>query len=181
MDRNAHRFLFCLSLSSSAVTHTPQALSRLVASVLSGPRPPCWIQWAALSVTGAHVNMQTHTPTHTGCYSFLLWQKGSMLSFQCDFLPSPHPHPHPPTPAIFVPSALSALPLLLVSSHMATPALLHVIPQDSFPMFHPLVGHTNSSKCTTQPQDHRKDKTSPIIQVFTRLFIYLTYCWRTKL
>lgn len=99
-----------------SVTHTLQALSRLVASVLSGHSPPRWIQSAALSVNGTHTNIHTQVAA-----AFRLGRRGACCpsSVISSSLP----------PAISVPSALSALPPLLVSSHMATPLFpLHTYP-----------------------------------------------------
>lgn len=135
-----HTVFPCISLWLS-VTHTLQDLSGLVASALSGHMTPCWIQSAVLSVRGAH----------TGRCCFPLGRRGACCpsSVISSSLP----------PAISVPSALSALPPLLVSSHMATTPIPHPLchPLDSFPMPQPPPPHwsfTDSSKCTAQPQDH---------------------------
>lgn len=106
-----HTVFFCISLWLS-VTHTLQAMSGLVASALSGHMTPCWIQSAMLSVRG----------THTGHCYFPLGRRGACCpssAISSSLLP-----------AISVPSALSALPPLLVSSHMATTPIPHphVIP-----------------------------------------------------
>lgn len=95
--KNAHGPFFfgpaCLSIS-----HTLRGLSRLVASVLSGHRLPRWIRSATLSVSG------THRRTHTGRCCVPPWQKGSMLSFQCDFLFPPASHLRSLGPVSFAPS-----------------------------------------------------------------------------
>lgn len=80
-------------------THTPQALSRLVASALSGHTTPRWIQSAPLSVNGEHA-----APSCTRVAAASHSAEGeSVLSFLCDFLfpprlPSPLPRPCQPCP-----------------------------------------------------------------------------------
>lgn len=101
-----------------------------MASVLSGHRPPRWIQSAVLSVNGTHTNIHTQVAA-----AFRPGRRGACCpsSVISSSLP----------PAISVPSALSALPPLLVSSHMATtppPPTPLCHPLDSFPMLHPPVG-----------------------------------------
>lgn len=125
-----------------SLTHPLRALSRLVASVLSGHGPPRWFQSAALSVSGTHINIHTQVVA-----AFRLGRRGACCP--STVISSSLP------PAISVPSALSALPPLLVSSHMATtPPHPPCHPPDSFPMPNPPAGALpDSSKCTSLPQE----------------------------
>lgn len=127
-----------------------------------------------------HCQSVTHTHTHTrtdGC-NFPSWHKGSMSAFQCDFLP------FSPMPAITVPHALSALPLLLVSSHMATPPPIYVIPLDSFSHIS-FSCWTLNCKRKAQPQDQKtciyresqSDTVDLMFIVYPYMYIVYPYNW----
>lgn len=146
-DRNAHTPILRLSLWLS-VTHTLQALSRLVASVLSGHRPPRWIQSATLSVSGTHTSVRTHRSPLLSALA-----EGEHVVLPVWFpLPSRLPSPFP-RPCQLCPLSLSAaiwLPPPLPPHPAPPPPLCH--PLDSFPYASfPCWSFTDSSKCTTQP------------------------------
>lgn len=73
-----------------------------------------------------------HTAQHTGRRCFPPWQKGSMLSFQCDFLFPPACHLRSLGPVSFAPS-----PCQQPYGYHPTPLCQ---PLDSFPMPQPRVG-----------------------------------------
>lgn len=110
-----------------SVTHTLQALSRLVASVLSGHRPPRWIQSEALSVIGTHT-IDTHRSPLLSALA-----EGEHVVLPVWFpLPSRMPSPFP-RPCQLCPLSLSAAIWL-------PPSVPLCHPLDSFPMPHPPVG-----------------------------------------
>lgn len=100
-----------------------------------------------------HCQSVTHTSTHTptGDCNFPPWHKGSMLPFQCDFLLlSPHAcHLRSLCSVSFAPSSCQQ-PYGYPTAHLCHPL-------DSFSHVSSSCW-TNSSKCTTQPQDQKTCK-----------------------